>query len=70
MVQNSPYKSLQHKDLTVEGYSRAAVQSYWRIPELKLGFSKPQSHSPMDADSDWNQVLATLAREAARRWGE
>src|SRR6202044_4120114 len=21
-----------------EGYSRAAVQSYWRIPELKLGF--------------------------------
>jgi len=24
--------------LTVEGYSRAAVQSYWRIPELKIGF--------------------------------
>src|SRR3982751_987200 len=38
MVQNSPYKTLQHKHLTVEGYSRAAVQSYWRIPELKLGF--------------------------------
>ena len=38
MVQNSPYRTLQHKDLTVEGYSRAAVQSYWRIPELKLGF--------------------------------
>src|SRR4029079_9950775 len=38
MVQNSPFKTLQHKDLTVEGYSRAAVQSYWRIPELKLGF--------------------------------
>jgi len=27
-----------HKDLTVEGYSRAAVQTYWRVPELKLGF--------------------------------
>lgn len=24
--------------MTIEGYSRAAVQSYWRIPELKLGF--------------------------------
>lgn len=38
MVDNSPYRSLQHKDLTIEGYSRAAVQSCWRIPELKLGF--------------------------------
>ena len=27
-----------HKALTIEGYSRAAVQSYWRIPQLKLGF--------------------------------
>lgn len=24
--------------MTIEGYSRAAVQSYWRIAELKLGF--------------------------------
>jgi ribonuclease Z len=24
--------------LTVEGFSRAAMQTYWRIPELKLGF--------------------------------
>ncbi len=38
MVNNVPFKSLVHKDLTIEGYSRAAVQSYWRIPELKLGF--------------------------------
>ena len=38
MLQNSPVKSLRHGDLTVEGYSRAAVQTYWRIPELKLGF--------------------------------
>ncbi|MBX6315905.1 MAG: metal-dependent hydrolase [Isosphaeraceae bacterium] len=27
-----------HKGLTLEGYSRAAVQTYWRIPEMKLGF--------------------------------
>ena len=38
MLDNSPFRSHQHKDLTIEGYSRAAVQSYWRIPELKLGF--------------------------------
>jgi ribonuclease Z len=37
-VDNVPYLSMSHGALTVEGYSRAAVQSYWRIPELKLGF--------------------------------
>jgi len=38
MVRNLPVKQLTHKGLTIEGYSRAAVQTYWRIPELKLGF--------------------------------
>ncbi|MCA9173095.1 MAG: metal-dependent hydrolase [Planctomycetales bacterium] len=38
MVENAPIKTIQHGQLTVEGYSRAAVQTYWRIPELKLGF--------------------------------
>jgi ribonuclease Z len=38
MVDNAPFLSCQHAGLTVEGYSRAAVQSYWRVPELKLGF--------------------------------
>jgi ribonuclease Z len=38
MVENLPVKTIAHKALTIEGYSRAAVQSYWRIPELKLGF--------------------------------
>src|SRR6266446_4997470 len=38
MLDNCPFRTLKHKDLTIEGYSRAAVQSYWRIPELKLGF--------------------------------
>ena len=37
-VDNAPYLSMTHAGLTVEGYSRAAVQSYWRIPELKVGF--------------------------------
>ncbi len=38
MVHNAPVKQLTHKGLTIEGYSRAAVQTYWRAPELKLGF--------------------------------
>jgi ribonuclease Z len=37
-VDNAPVRTLQHKGLTIEGYSRAAVQTYWRIPEMKLGF--------------------------------
>lgn len=37
-VDNAPYYTLTHAGLTVEGWSRAAVQSYWRIPELKIGF--------------------------------
>lgn len=38
MLDNAPVISLAHGDLTVEGYARAAVQSYWRIQELKVGF--------------------------------
>jgi ribonuclease Z len=38
MVENAPILSCRHGGLTIEGYSRAAVQSYWRIPELKIGF--------------------------------
>ena len=37
-VDNAPYQSFTHGGLTVEGWSRAAVQSYWRVPELKIGF--------------------------------
>src|SRR3954464_6480574 len=37
-VDNAPHLSVKHAGLTIEGYSRAAVQSYWRVPELKLGF--------------------------------
>ncbi len=37
-VDNAPVRTLRHQNITVEGYSRAAVQTYWRIPELKIGF--------------------------------
>jgi ribonuclease Z len=38
MINNLPVKTLVHKNITVEGYSRAAVQTYWRVPEMNLGF--------------------------------
>ena len=38
MPKDQPVKTLVHKDITIEGFSRAAVQTYWRVPELKLGF--------------------------------
>ncbi len=38
MPKNAPIKKLVHNGMTIEGYSRAAVQTYWRIQELKLGF--------------------------------
>jgi ribonuclease Z len=37
-VDNAPILVHQHAGLTIEGYSRAAVQTYWRVPELKIGF--------------------------------
>lgn len=38
LIENLPLKTVVHKGLTIEGYSRAAVQSYFRVPELKLCF--------------------------------
>ncbi len=38
LIENLPLKTIVHKGLTIEGYSRAAVQSYWRVPELKICF--------------------------------
>lgn len=38
MIENLPLKTMEFRGLTIEGFSRAAVQSYWRVNELKLGF--------------------------------
>lgn len=38
MLDNLPYQEHSFRGLTIQGYSRAAVQTYWRIPEMKLGF--------------------------------
>jgi ribonuclease Z len=37
-IDNAPYLSHRHGGLTIEGWSRAGIQSYWRIPELRIGF--------------------------------
>jgi ribonuclease Z len=38
MINNLPVRTMIHNGLTIEGWSRAAVQTYWRIPEMRLGF--------------------------------
>ncbi len=52
-VDNAPVRTLAHKGLTLEGYSRAAVQTYWRIPELKLGFDLGAQPWPFMATPNW-----------------
>jgi ribonuclease Z len=38
VIHNSPFQSLSHSGITIEGYSRAMVQSVWRVPEWDVGF--------------------------------
>jgi ribonuclease Z len=38
MIHNCPYQTLHRAGVTIEGYSRAMVQSVWRVPEWDLGF--------------------------------
>src|SRR5262249_35747909 len=53
MIENAPILTHQHAGLTVEGYSRAAVQTYWRIPELKIGFDLGAQPWDFTARSTW-----------------
>jgi len=53
MVHNVPVKSLEHRGLTIEGYSRAAVQTYWRLPEFKLGFDLGAHPWDFMSTSNW-----------------
>lgn len=36
--QDIPYRSMPYGNVTLEGFSRAAMQTYWRIPEYRIGF--------------------------------
>lgn len=37
-MRDIPYRQLKFKNFTIEGFSRAVIQSFWRIPEFHLGF--------------------------------
>lgn len=64
-VDNAPYLSHHHAGLTIEGYSRAAVQSYWRIPELKLGFDLGAHPWDFNGTPNWFITHAHLDHIAA-----
>ena len=64
-VDNAPFLTHQHGGLTIEGYSRAAVQSYWRIPELKLGFDLGAQPWNFMGTSTWFVTHAHLDHIAA-----
>ena len=36
--ETSFYKTFRCGNITIEGYSRAPIMTFWRIPELKIGF--------------------------------
>jgi ribonuclease Z len=65
MIENAPILSHKHAGLTVEGYSRAAVQTYWRIPELKLGFDLGAQPWDFMATPTWFLTHAHLDHVAA-----
>jgi ribonuclease Z len=64
-VDNAPVRTLQHKGLTIEGYSRAAVQTYWRVPEMKLGFDLGGQPWSFMATPNWFVSHAHLDHVAA-----
>ncbi len=65
MINNMPVKTLVHKELTIEGYSRAAVQTYWRLPELKIGFDLGGQPWSFMGTSTWFLSHAHLDHVAA-----
>lgn len=68
------FRRIKHDGLTIEGYSRAAVQTFWRIPEYKLGFDlgwQPWSFMGMPrwfiTHTHMDHILALPAYLARRR---
>ena len=64
-VDNAPVRTLVYKGLSIEGYSRAAVQTYWRVPELKLGFDLGGQPWSFMATPNWFVSHAHLDHLAA-----
>ncbi len=66
MAENAPYHSLTHAGLTVEGYSRAAVQTYYRVPELNwVGSTLAPQTLGIHGDATWFMSHAHLDHVAA-----
>ncbi len=65
MVENIPLKTHVSNGLTIEGYSRAAVQTCWRINELKVGFDLGAQPWDFMGTSTWFVSHAHLDHIAA-----
>ena len=65
MVENAPFLTHHHAGMTIEGYSRAAVQSYWRVPELKVGFDLGAQPWDFMGTATWFLTHAHLDHVAA-----
>src|SRR5438093_4377735 len=65
MLDNAPFLTHHHAGLTIDGYSRAAVQSYWRIAELKLGFDLGAQPWDFMGTSNWFLTHTHLDHVAA-----
>jgi ribonuclease Z len=64
-VDNAPILTHHHAGLTIEGYSRAAVQTYWRVPELKIGFDLGAQPWDFMATPTWFMTHTHLDHVAA-----
>lgn len=67
-------RSVKYGSITIEGYSRAAVQTYWRISEYRLGFDLGWQPWEFMGTPNWfishthmDHILALPAYVARRR---
>jgi ribonuclease Z len=73
-IDNLPVRSLRHGQLTIEGWSRAGIQSYWRVPELRVGFDLGGIPWDWTSTGTWFvshahlDHLVALPAFLARRW--
>ena len=73
-IETCPVRSMRFGAITLEGYSRAGVQSYWRVPEWKLAFDIGAMAWDFRHASVWCishahlDHIAALPVMVARRW--
>ena len=73
-IDNLPVRSHRHGQLTIEGWSRAGIQTYWRVPELRVGFDLGGIPWEWTTTGNWFishahlDHLSALPAFLARRW--